>query len=35
VSERFSPEELFVSEFSPVMGSYTGPGLLGLAFYEG
>lgn len=35
VEERFHPEELSINEFSPVMGSYTGPGLLGLAFYEG
>lgn len=34
VAERFGPEELLVAEFSPVMGSYAGPGLLGLAFYE-
>lgn len=34
VCERFRPEEVLVSEFSPVMSSYTGPGLLGLAFYE-
>lgn len=31
---RFSPEEILIVEFSPAMGSYTGPGLLGLAFYE-
>jgi fatty acid-binding protein DegV len=34
VAERFHPEELLISEFSPVMAGYTGPGLLGLAFYE-
>lgn len=34
VVERFHPEEIVISEFSPVMASYTGPGLLGLAFYE-
>lgn len=34
VAERFEPEELLIREFSPVMASYTGPGLLGLAFYE-
>jgi DegV family protein with EDD domain len=34
VVNRFQPEEVLTSEFSPVMGSYTGPGLLGLAFYE-
>ena len=26
-------EELFVSEFTPVMGAHLGPGLVGLAFY--
>ncbi|WP_273845663.1 DegV family protein [Rubrobacter calidifluminis] len=34
VARRFSPETLRIAEFSPVMSSYTGPGLLGLAFYE-
>jgi DegV family protein with EDD domain len=34
VAERFSTHRLLVAEFSPVMSSYTGPGLLGLAFYE-
>lgn len=34
IRARFQPEELILNEFSPVMGSYTGPGLLGLAFYE-
>jgi fatty acid-binding protein DegV len=27
------PVELFVTEFTPVMGAYCGPGLLGAAFY--
>ena len=34
VVERFDPQEVMTSEFSPVMTSYTGPGLLGVAFYE-
>ena len=34
VTSRFQPEEVLITEFSPVMSSYTGPGLLGLAFYE-
>jgi DegV family protein with EDD domain len=34
VEERFCPNELSIHEFSPVMASYTGPGFLGLAFYE-
>ena len=32
VSESFDCVELFTTEFSPVMGAHTGPGLLGLAF---
>ena len=31
---EFDCEELFVSEFSPVMGAHTGPGLLGVAFWS-
>ena len=27
-------QEIFMSEFTPVMGAHTGPGLLGLAFYS-
>ena len=34
VAGRFEPYYLSVSEFSLVMSSQTGPGLLGLAFYE-
>jgi DegV family protein with EDD domain len=33
VSERFHPAELLVTEFTPVVGAHTGPGLLGIAFY--
>lgn len=33
VGESFDCVELFVTEFSPVMGAHTGPGLLGLAFH--
>ena len=33
VRERLGPEELLIAEFSPVMATYAGPGLLGLAFY--
>jgi DegV family protein with EDD domain len=29
----FNCEEVLVSEFTPVMGAHTGPGLLGLAFH--
>lgn len=34
LARRLAPEELLLTEFSPVMSSYTGPGLLGVAFYE-
>ena len=34
VDKVFNCEELFVSEFTPVMGAHLGPGLLGLAFYS-
>lgn len=32
IAEEFDCVQLFVTEFSPVMGAHTGPGLLGLAF---
>ena len=34
VQEGFDCREVFVSEFTPVMGTHLGPGLLGLAFYS-
>lgn len=33
VSESFTCLELFVSEFTPVLGAHSGPGILGVAFY--
>jgi fatty acid-binding protein DegV len=33
IVSRFDPPEIYVAEFSPVMGSHTGPGLLGITFY--
>jgi len=33
VASEFSCVELFLTEFSPVMGYATGSGVLGLAFY--
>lgn len=33
IGEHFNCRELFVSAFSPVMGTYTGPGLLAIAFW--
>ena len=34
IKEKFSCEELYITEFTPVMGVHTGPGLLGVAFYS-
>ena len=33
VAELFDCVELYVTEFTPVMGAHAGPGVLGLAFY--
>jgi DegV family protein with EDD domain len=33
VAERFDCAELLLTEFTPVVGAHTGPGLLGIAFY--
>ena len=33
VEAQFNCQEIFISEFTPVMGAHLGPGLLGLAFY--
>lgn len=33
ILSRFDPAEIYVAEFSPVMGCHTGPGLLGITFY--
>lgn len=33
VLSQFDCVQIYVSEFSPVMGAHTGPGLLGFAFY--
>ncbi|HET9112199.1 MAG TPA: DegV family protein [Ktedonobacterales bacterium] len=33
IRERFPCEELYTTAFTPVMGGYCGPGLLGVAFY--
>ena len=33
VESEFSCEELFVSEFTPVMGAHIGPGLVGIAYW--
>ena len=33
IASQFDCAELFITEFTPVMGVHTGPGLLGIAFY--
>ncbi len=35
ISSRFDCAELFITEFTPVMGAHTGPGLVAVAFYCG
>jgi fatty acid-binding protein DegV len=35
ISSQFDCDELFITEFTPVMGVHTGPGLVGVAFYSG
>ncbi|MFC1964909.1 DegV family protein [Chloroflexota bacterium] len=35
ISSQFDCAELFITEFTPVMGVHTGPGLFGIAFYSG
>jgi len=34
VASRFDCRELYLTEVTPVIGTHTGPGLLGLAFYS-
>ncbi len=33
VAEKFDCVELYVTEFTPIMGAHSGPGVLGVAFY--
>jgi DegV family protein with EDD domain len=35
IAARFDCAELFITEFTPVMGAHIGPGLIGVAFYSG
>ncbi|MFB0559106.1 MAG: DegV family protein [Dehalococcoidales bacterium] len=35
ISSRFDCAELLITEFTPVMGVHTGPGVIGVAFYSG
>ena len=34
IESEFLCQELFVSQFSPVVGAHTGPGLIGIAFWR-
>jgi DegV family protein with EDD domain len=34
ISSQFECSEIFITEFTPVMGVHTGPGLFGVAFYS-
>jgi fatty acid-binding protein DegV len=33
-ARELSPAEMHVTEFTPLMGAHTGPGLLGIAFWS-
>ena len=33
IAARFECKEIYITEFTPVMGVHTGPGLIGVAFY--
>ena len=35
ISSRFDCTELFITEFTTVMGVHTGPDVIGVAFYNG
>ena len=35
IASHFECTELFITEFTPVMGAHTGPGLIAVAFYSG
>ena len=35
IAVQFDCAELFITEFTPVMGAHTGPGVIGVAFYSG
>ena len=35
IASRFDCAEVFITEFTPVMGAHTGPGVVGVAFYSG
>ncbi len=33
IAAKFNCRDIFITEFTPVMGVHTGPGLVGVAFY--
>jgi len=33
IQDEINCQEMFISQFTPVMGAHTGPGLLGVAFH--
>ncbi len=35
IASQFDCAELFITEFTSVMGVHTGPGVIGIAFYSG
>jgi len=35
ISSHFDCKEIFITEFTPVIGAHTGPGVIGVAFYSG
>ena len=35
ISSKYDCAELFITEFTPVMGAHTGPGVIGICFYSG
>jgi DegV family protein with EDD domain len=35
IVDKYDGVEVFITEFTPVMGVHTGPGLIGVAFYNG
>jgi len=35
IASQFDCAELFITEFTPVMGAHTGPGVIGVGFYSG
>ena len=34
IAEQFDCRELFITEFTPVMGAHAGPGVLGIAYWS-